>query len=135
MCLILRDLSLISRKRGQPLKLHDKRDLNVSIKALIHISETKQGREVQYIYDLFEKEKEDIEIEEKSLFKIKGFFILFPNHVQLVNSKIKVKHVSQTLVILGIQYFPFNIEVTDHRPPPPPPTLHKIIQFFWPDFT
>lgn len=45
-------------------------------------SETKQGPEVQCIYDLFiKKMKKNIEIEEKSLFKIKGSFLLFSNHV------------------------------------------------------
>lgn len=35
------------------------------------------------------KKEEDIEITEKSLFKTKGFALLFPNHVQLVKSKRK----------------------------------------------
>lgn len=40
--------------------------------------------------------KKKIEIEEKSLFKIKGFFLLFPNHVKLVNSKKKGLKLDET---------------------------------------
>lgn len=43
------------------------------------------------------KKEEDIEITEKSLFKTKGFALLFPNHVQLVTFDEKVIHVSQPL--------------------------------------
>lgn len=69
------------------------------IKDPIHVSETTQGREVQYIYYLFVKQKKEdkcIRIEKRVCLKSREFF-LFSNHDQLVNSKIKVIHVSQFL--------------------------------------